>query len=242
LKEQEEEGLKMNRPSLLWSISLSFFAMLGLVLQIVRAAKTPYLLPSQALSLVSWVLLVLFIVWTRPRYSSTSLFLFYLAAFIAEAAEPKTWFSSTLDTLRITGYGTMLSALISIVLVLCMRLRSTVYVAEPISPYGSPSSSSERSPEDSLRLWQFLTISWVWPLLVVGKARQMDNKDMWARTTELRNKHIAKLFGDVGGSKLIAKLLKANSIDSSIVLLLSVVGLICGKISLLSETTIFLCQ
>lgn len=227
--EQEASRLQVGHPSLGWSIALGALAVLGSGLQVVRVVKAAPL--PATLCLASWVLLLLFITLTRPRYCPTPLLLFYLAAFVTEAAKPKAWPSMPLNTSGITTYGTMVSTLLSIAIILCMHLRPAVHAPGPISTYGSAPSSKERSVEDSLRLWQFLTMSWVSPLLVVAKERQIDQQDVWARAYEYRNEYIAKSTSDWRGSTLLKNLLKVNAVDTGIVLLLSAMALFCGRIS-----------
>jgi hypothetical protein len=234
---QDEEGdpVKRDHPSLLWSIALGVVAVLGCVMQVVLAGKVSPLRPSVALSMLSWILLLLLVTLERPRYCPRSLLLFYLVTFVTEAAKPSSWSSTSLNTLEFTTYGTMLSAMISTIILLCMKLRPVVHPSESMVPYGSaPSNDSapsnkERSPEDSLRLWQYLTFSWAWPLLAVGKLRQIDQQDVWARTYELRNEYVAKIRSNLGDLPLVRKLLRENAVDSSIVILLSLASLACGK-------------
>jgi hypothetical protein len=227
--DQEDDAGKRDLPSLLWPITLGILAILGCAMQVALAVKASRIRPSVALSLLSWMLLLLFITLERPRYCPWSLLLFYLATFVTEAAKPNSWSSSTLNTIAIATYGTMISAMISIGIVLCMQLPSVAHSSEPIRAYGSVPSSKGRSPEDNLRLWQFLNFSWVWPLLKVGKERQIDRQDVWARSYELRNQYVAETRRYLGDLPLVRKLLKENAVDSGIVVLLSLIALSCGK-------------
>jgi ABC-type multidrug transport system fused ATPase/permease subunit len=227
--DQDGDLINRNYPSLLWSIALGVLAILGCAMQVALAVEASRLRPSVTLSLLSWILLLLFITLKRPRYCPWSLLLFYLSALVTEAAKPNSWPSTTLNTLGVTTYGTIFSAIISIVIVLCMQLRPVAYPSEIIRTYGSAPSSKERSPEDSLRLWQFLTFSWAWPLLAIGKERPIDPQDVWARVYELRNEYVAKTRSSLGDLPLVRKVLKENAVDSGIVVMLSLVSLSCGK-------------
>jgi lysylphosphatidylglycerol synthetase-like protein (DUF2156 family) len=230
LSNDEEDGpAKRKHPSLLGPIALGVLAVLGCAMQFVLPGKASRLHPAVALPLLSWVLLLLLVILKRPRYCQRSLLLFYLVAFVTEAAKPNSWSSATPNTIRIATYGTMLSAMISILVVLCMQLYPAQYPTRLIRTYGIGPSSKERSPEDSLRLWQYLTFSWVWPLLAVGKERQIDPQDVWARAYELRNEHVAKIRSKLGDLPLLRRLLKENAVDSVILVVLSLVSLSFGK-------------
>jgi hypothetical protein len=227
--DEEGDPAKRDHPSLLWSINLGVLAVLGCAMQITLAVKASRLHPPVVLDLLSWTLLLLLIAFKRPRYCPRSLLLFYLTAFATEAAKPNSWSSTTLNTLGITTYGTMISTVISVVTVLSMQLRPVTDLSELVKTYGVARSSKERNPEDSLRLWQFLTFSWVWPLLAIGKERQINQQDVWARAYELRNGYVAKTRSTLGYLPIVRKLLKENAVDSSLLVLLSLVSLSCGK-------------
>ena len=124
-------------------------------------------------------------------------------------------------------YTTAVVILISITIVLLMEYTPISPGSGPISVVGTVPSSNERSPEDSLRLWQFLTNSWVWPLLQVGKRRQLEKEDIWKLGYGFQNGRVIAAFREMKGSSLFIRLLKANGLDCCILILTALIKLIC---------------
>lgn len=84
--------------------------------------------------------------------------------------------------------------------------------AEEISqPFTAPTSSL-RSPEDAVTLWQWMTISWMGPLIRVANQRQIHDEDVWFLPFEFQHSRLHQLFRDVKGSVWV-RLLKANGPD-----------------------------
>jgi hypothetical protein len=88
------------------------------------------------------------------------------------------------------------------VVIFCKPLRNPLLSFSDISPIGATPSIPQRSPEDNLQLWQFLTISWLLPLLGMGTQRQLNEEDVWSlgfgfQHTTLHNK-FRHLQGSVG--------------------------------------------
>jgi hypothetical protein len=98
----------------------------------------------------------------------------------------------------------------------------------PIGKAGATPTHTERSPEDGIRLYQWLNIGWVWPLLVTGKARQLEKEDIWALPYASQTEHLALNFRDVSGSTVFRRLLKTNAVDCCILLSISLGAQICG--------------
>ncbi|RDW74392.1 putative ABC bile acid transporter [Aspergillus mulundensis] len=107
-----------------------------------------------------------------------------------------------------------------------MPLRPASLPCIDISGVGQKPSSEFRSPEDNLRLWQFLTVSWMAPLMAVGKMRQLDEGDVWFLGFEFQHKRLHEKFRQLRGS-VIGRLLKANGIDILIISTISIVQMMC---------------
>jgi ABC-type multidrug transport system fused ATPase/permease subunit len=102
---------------------------------------------------------------------------------------------------------------ISLVTMLNMPMRDPgLGRAEELSrPFTAPTSSL-RSPEDSVTLWQWMTISWMGPLINVGNKRQIHDEDVWFLPFEFQHSRLHQLFRDVQGPVWV-RLLKANGPD-----------------------------
>lgn len=115
-----------------------------------------------------------------------------------------------------------------------MPLRSPSLPSFDIGVVGQEPSSNFRSPEDSLRLWQFLSVSWMAPLLSKGKKRQLNEDDVWLLGFEFKHRRLHEKFRLTRGS-VISRLLQANGIDIVIVTIIATVQMLCGLVSDISS-------
>jgi hypothetical protein len=226
--QEGEENLKGGKSVLFWSIILTLLAIVALVVQIVKLVILPDLRVSAILLLASWTLYVAVIAISRPKHCPTSWLLFYVTAIIAESAGLRSGMiaRSPKDVLHTIGG---LIPLISVTTLLLMPLKTMSPRSGSISTVGSEPKNTERTPEDELRLWQFLTVSWVSPLLSVGKQRQLEKEDVWALGFEFQTTRLAQGFRELRGS-VLWRLLKANGIDCCILVLISFISLFCGTL------------
>jgi hypothetical protein len=210
-----------------WAIALTGLSTLALVAQIVKL-QFPDLQLHATLLLVSWTLLSLVVALTRPRYCPAPLFAHYIPALVSEISTLHTW--ALRPTLKDAAHAcTAIFTLASLLILLAMPMQPASPRSGPVSQVGTAPRISERSPEDKIKLWQFLTISWVSPLLAVGNKRQLQKEDVWCLGFEFQNGRLARAFRELRGS-LFRRLLKANGIDCCILVLTSLIQLLCGKI------------
>lgn len=115
----------------------------------------------------------------------------------------------------------ILTGLSAVVVILCMPLRNPDLSKDRISPpFGHPTSQL-RSPEDNLTLWQFMTISWMAPLISLGSARQLNDGDVWSLAFEFQHRILHDSFRELNGS-VVRRLITANGLDLVIVSSLAV--------------------
>lgn len=115
----------------------------------------------------------------------------------------------------------------SILVILMMPLRDPSLPSSNISKVGEIPVSHRRSPEDNLRLWEFLSVSWMGPMISIGKNRQLNEEDVWGLGFEFQHKRLHETFRQLKGS-VISRLLRANGIDVAIIICTSTVETICG--------------
>ena len=97
-----------------------------------------------------------------------------------------------------------------------MPFRSPALSRDSIcAPFAAPTHEL-RSPEDDLTLWQFLTVSWMSPLISVGATKQLDDKDVWSLSLEFQHKALHETFRMLKGT-VVKRLLVANGIDLVII-------------------------
>ena len=109
-----------------------------------------------------------------------------------------------------------------------MPLRDPELSNDNISaPYDAP-SKKDRSPEDRLSPWLFMTVSWMNPLIHVGSKRQLEDDDVWALGHEFQHKGLHDKFRELKGS-VVRRLLAANGVDLFILTSLALLEAACGK-------------
>lgn len=126
------------------------------------------------------------------------------------------------------------TALIGCLVILVMPLRGPLLPCMDIGAVGQAPSSKFRSPEDNLRLWQFLSVSWMAPLISIGRKRQLQEEDVWFLGFEFQHRKLHEKFRRLRGS-VIGRLLQANGIDVLIITTIAIVQMLCGQ-SLMTHT------
>jgi ABC-type multidrug transport system fused ATPase/permease subunit len=124
----------------------------------------------------------------------------------------------------------ILTALIAIFTILCMPMRNCHLPNDHISPASGLPTSQLRSPEDNLTLLQFMTVSWMSPLISVGTARQLNDGDVWNLSYEFQHKALHESFRGLRGS-VLRRLLVANGIDLVLISLLGLIELLGNSFS-----------
>lgn len=135
------------------------------------------------------------------------------------------------DVLGLIAHRSAIGAsVLSIIIILSMPTRDPFLPKEGIGRVGATSSDSLRSPEDDLNLWQFLTVSWMSPLISVGRKRRINEDDVWLLGFEFQHRRLHEKFRQLRGS-VLRRLLRANGIDIFILSCISLVQMVCSKSS-----------
>lgn len=95
------------------------------------------------------------------------------------------------------------------------------------SNFGKVPSEDLASPEDNLTLWQFLTVSWMWPMISIGKTRILNENDVWQLSYQFQHQRLHEKFQRMKGS-VLGRLCRANIIDFFIISFLALFTLIAG--------------
>ncbi|KKA23808.1 Multidrug resistance-associated protein/mitoxantrone resistance protein [Rasamsonia emersonii CBS 393.64] len=198
-----------------WAISLFVLSVVGCAAEIVQLLP-PGLDFTAVTLLVSWVgifptypatitdkkqgVAALVIAVKRPRSCPTAMLAYFIAAFAVELTlvvnRPSAGFKLTAHYVAI---GAAAAACLTLLL---MPLREPSLPSFNISAVGQRPSSDFRSPEDNLRLWQFLTVSWMAPLMNIGQKRTLQETDVWFLAFEFQHKRLHEKFRQLKGSVL----------------------------------------
>ena len=115
-------------------------------------------------------------------------------------------------------------ALVGTLTILIMSLRDPEIPPTDISAPMSRPTAALRSPEDNLTLWQFMTVSWMTPLIRLGYKRQLEDEDVWQLGYEFQHQRLHENFRLLKGT-VIQRLIKANIIDLIILTFLGILEL-----------------
>lgn len=168
--------------------------------------------------LVSCIILAI----ERPQTLPMSLFLIQSILFLVELLLLMTVPRMQEGRTGVIALGQTVLAGLGLGVLLNMPLRDPgLGRAKEISqPFTTPTSSL-RSPEDAVTLWQWMTISWMGSLIKVGNQRQIQDEDVWFLPFEFQHSRLHQLFRDVKGSVWV-RLLKANGPDLILTTLLGI--------------------
>ncbi|KAK3105474.1 hypothetical protein LTR53_018365, partial [Teratosphaeriaceae sp. CCFEE 6253] len=108
-----------------------------------------------------------------------------------------------------------------------MPLRDPDLPSKGVSQPSSEPTSSDRSPEDNLSLWQFMSVSWMAPLIRLGSKRQLQDEDVWQLGYEFQHARLHQNFRQLKGT-VIQRLMRANGIDLVILTFLGLLEL-CAR-------------
>lgn len=201
-----------------FTVVLLVLSIIGFVLQLLAGWKLENALPA-----ASWVIAVLLVAAVRPKTAPKGLLVLFASILITQAIvlvddRHGIYLSDNPAVLSVA------TAFISIVTILVMPLRDPERPNDEISPPFSEPTRDLRTPEDNITLWQFMTVSWMKPLIKLGNERQLNNEDVWDLGYEFKHRTLHDTFRELKGS-VLRRLLDANGLDLLIMSLLSVIEL-----------------
>lgn len=162
----------------------------------------------------------------RPQSTPFSLLALQTTLFVSHFVLLIDKFSSLRHEVVAAASG-MLAALVAIVIILRMPMRDPGLPNEEISsPFQAPDPGL-RSPEDNLTLWQFMTVSWMKPLIALGSTRQLNDQDVWTLSYEFQHRKLHDQFRQMRGS-VLRRVLVANRVDLVFISLLGILELSAG--------------
>lgn len=112
-------------------------------------------------------------------------------------------------------------ALAAIATILNMPMRTPGFSYDEVAPVSAPPTSRLRSPEDRLSLFQFMTVSWMNPLISLGKGKKLEDEDVWRLSFEFQHQTLHDNFRELKGT-VVRRLLAANGLDLIITTFLGV--------------------
>lgn len=231
-KEEPELETARSRPWSFHSVALLILSGLGLGLAIAAAVvPSPFSL-ARLLAQIPWLIALFFAVINRPRKTPKTLVVLFTATLGGELSALAAEYH---DSRGVNSLRTLIAsvAFIAIIVILRMPMRDPDLPdpqTEDIAAYHSAPDSKFRSPEDNLTLWQFMTVSWLEPLIRCGYGKQLNDNDVWTLPYDFQHDRLHTLFRELQGS-LTKRLLLANGLDLMIITLLGIIEAV-AKLSL----------
>ncbi|OAA71750.1 ABC transporter, transmembrane domain, type 1 [Akanthomyces lecanii RCEF 1005] len=207
-----------------WTLLLFLIAIFGLVLAFVPVVVEP----EQSLHLfdiVPWFSIAAVTMADRPTRTPRILLVQYFVLLLGRAAAYSLRFlnhQSLLDAEEPTPLIRVALAALALVCICAMPLRDPTWDVANIGTAKLPPSHHLRSPEDSLSLLRFWTMSWVTPLAALCQTREITVEDVWQLPFDFQHTRLYEVFREVRG-RLLPCLVEANGLDLFISTALAIV-------------------
>ena len=220
----EEEGYapRKRRRWSHWTLFLGVVCLAGLVLSILPVC----LAPTEKMAIlepIPWCVVVLITALDRPIKTPRILLLQYLLMLLADLTRYSVHFlGHTLqdpNPFRLAQTGL---TFLAVIIIGNMPIRDPTWASSDIGYPGQSPSHLLRSPEDNLTLFQFWTMSWVFPLASLCRKREIVVEDVWQLPFDFQHSRLYLAFRGVQG-KLLSRLIEANGLDLFISVALAIV-------------------
>ena len=206
------------------TIILLILAVTGLTLDLVGLLWPPHKL-MLLLPTISWATSILLLLLDRPQSAPIGCMLILASIFLSQIIL-LTNVDTAIHARDIPIVLSTFTALGTIILILNQPLRSPALPSDQISaPFTTPTKDL-RSPEDLLTPLQFMSVTWMAPLIKLGSKRQLNDEDVWSLGKEFEHQGLHDRFRDLKGT-VVRRLLEANGLDLFILVLLELIHLVC---------------
>ncbi|KAH7347329.1 ABC transporter [Plectosphaerella cucumerina] len=209
---REEDSWSHPVTRTLWTFYLGILSVLGLVVSAGMVLTHP-LEPTDGLYAAPWLAAVFITVTRQPITTPKRLLLLFVMIIASNTA------FLALSKLHHDRFG--LNNLFNIIIgfalvlgILAMPMRDPGLSRDGIAK--SMATSMLSSPEDNLTLWQFMTVSWIRPLMRQGSSGRLDDEHVWQLPYEFQHSRLHLQFRDLQGS-IFRRLVQANGLDLFII-------------------------
>ncbi|KAH8712317.1 ATP-dependent bile acid permease [Beauveria bassiana] len=195
-----------------WTLILFLIALFGFLLSLIPiildSAQTLHLFET-----VPWFAVVVVTIADRPTRTPRLLLAQYAVMLLTSVAIYSMHFLDH-DLLYVEPTQIIRDALalVALACILAMPLRDPAWDVDNIGSSALPPSSLLRSPEDSLSLLRFWTMSWVTPLARLCRKREITVDDVWQLPYDFQHTRLYMAFREVRG-RLLPCLVRANGLD-----------------------------
>ncbi|KAI1383309.1 canalicular multispecific organic anion transporter 1 [Hypoxylon trugodes] len=203
-----------------WTFCLLISSTAGFVLAFLTVISPPFNV-LRILELSPWFVILFITTVGLPKKTPKILLVLYITIVVCGLVSLVGWYGET-ERVNIVHVAAVCVALAGIIVILAMPLRDPDLNATGIAGSHFPPTSQLRSPEDNLSLWQFMTVSWMSPLITRGYRNKLDDEDVWLLPYDFQHERLHLLFRDLKGS-IIRRLVAANGLDLFIITFLGLI-------------------
>ncbi|KAI1300289.1 ABC transporter [Xylaria venustula] len=203
-----------------WTVSLLVLSTLGLILTSLAVILRSFDY-SRLFDIAPWAAGLFITIVDRPKRTPKTLLALYATSSVCSLIALGTELNEShqVHILRAVALGIELLLLL---IILLMPMRDPALDNTGIAGTADPPTSQLRSPEDNLNLLQFMTVSWLSPLISKGYQRQLNDEDVWFLPYEFQHKQLHILFRELSGPVWV-RLALANGLDLFIISALGIV-------------------
>ncbi|KAI1157091.1 ABC transporter [Nemania diffusa] len=198
----------------LWTALLLVLSILGLISSSLTALS-PSLDCFKLLDIVPWVSGFFITIVDLPKRTPKTLLVIYVTSLACGLVALTASFDEN-HNVHILSVVTLGLALSTLLVILAMPMRDPTLDTAGIANNNNRPTSGLRSPEDSLSLWQFMTVSWLRPLISRGYKNQLNDEDVWLLPYEFQHRQLHTLFQELKGPVWL-RLVLANGLDLFII-------------------------
>ncbi|KAK9788955.1 putative ABC transporter [Seiridium cardinale] len=225
----QEEAWQRGAPRLkTWSFptfALLLLSIGGSILAILSALATPKELWAW-LDLVPWLVSAVLTLIDWPRKTPKTLLSIFFTATLGIIFTLYATYDGP-RKLNIVHVGELCISIGAIIIILSMPMRDPGLSTEGIAGPHDGATSDLRSPEDRLTLWQFMTVSWMAPMMTIASRKTLNDGDVWLLPFEFQHSRLHMLFADLRGS-VIWRLVLANGLDLIITTSLGILEMVAN--------------
>jgi hypothetical protein len=223
-KPEDSEGISQRKPRFgRFTTSLFITSTCGLALQIITIFFPLLQMDMMIYLTIAWAIATFLVCITRPTTTPKALLALYISILISKSIILFNGIPEiTPDT--IPSILVPFAALGAILIILNMPLRDPSLPSEEISPVFATPGCGLRSPEDNLTLWQYMSVSWMEPLIKLGNSKQLNDTDVWSLGYEFQHRLLHDRFRELKGT-VLSRLIEANALDLIIITVLSIIEL-----------------
>ncbi|KAI8635112.1 ABC transporter [Xylariaceae sp. FL1651] len=212
-KEEAPPGTPVKRWTF-WTILLLILSVLGLVFSSLTAVS-PSLNTLKLLDVAPWAAGFFITMVDLPKSTPKTLLALYITILVCGLTALTATYGETHEA-HILHIAAPSIALAAIFVILPMPMRDPGLNSTDIAGSDDPPTFRLRSPEDNLSLWQFMTVSWLSPLISRGYKNQLNDEDVWLLPYEFQHKRLHMLFRELKGP-VWKRLGLANGLDLFII-------------------------